>query len=187
MAAAEDELLLIGVIVAPFGLQGQVKMRAITDHPEYIEAHVRTLYMGPHYTPRRLHDSFVHKPGLMVLRLADVTTREAAEALRKTEVYIQAQDAAPLDEGEYYLHDLYGLRVETPEGETLGHVHEVLETGANEVLVVQRADQPQLLLPMTHEVVQELDLTGGRVVVRLLAGLDRASEQASAPTERRSQ
>lgn len=166
-----DELLLIGHVVATFGLRGQIKLRAITDQPEHLKRRVKTVYIGTERTPYQLVDVFQHKPGLLILTLKGITTRDAAETLRGAEVSILETDAAPLDTDEYYIHQLYGLRVETTEGVELGQVREVLETGANEVLVVARPDQPEVLIPMIHAVVQELDLPGKRVVIRVLEGL----------------
>jgi 16S rRNA processing protein RimM len=182
MSVAPDELLLIGRITAAFGLRGHVKMRSLTDRPDYIEQHVKQVYLGtvsalaasrkvPHYTPYALHNISEHKPGILLLALEGVHTREQADTLRGAEVFIHQQDAAPLDEGEYYLHQLPGLRVETEAGEEIGYVREVLETGANEVLVVARPGEKEMLLPVIRDVVQELDIERGRVVVRLLEGL----------------
>jgi 16S rRNA processing protein RimM len=171
MADLTDEFLLIGQVVAPFGLRGQLKLRATTDRPDYIERHVRTLYLGRAHTPYKLRSMFEHKPGILVVTLAGVTTREQAEDLRRSEVFIQQRDAAPLAEGEYFLHQLYDLRVETEAGEEIGHVTEVLETGASEVLVVARPDQSDALIPMIRDIICELDFAGGRVVVRPLEGL----------------
>lgn len=171
MTVTPEELYLIGQIGAPFGLQGQVKLRAVTDHADYIEQHVRQLYIGAQYTPYALVDLFEHKPGLLVLTLEGITSREQAERMRHMEVFIHQRDVAPLSPGEYFLHQLYHLRVETTEGKELGQVREVLETGANDVLVVASADQREILIPMIRDVVQELDIAGGRVVVRLLDGL----------------
>ncbi len=166
-----DELLLVGYISDAFGLRGQMRLRAVTDRPDHIAQHVRTLYVGAGYIAYGLRDIFEHKPGVLVIQLEGITTREQAEDLRTCEVYIHEHDAAPLEEDEYYLHELYGLQVETEAGAVLGQVREVLETGSNEVLIVARTDQPDLLLPMTREVIQHLDLAGRRVVVRLLEGL----------------
>jgi 16S rRNA processing protein RimM len=171
MVDSPDELYLIGRIASAFGMRGQVKMRAITDRPDHIESHVRQVYLGAHLMPYLLLDLFEHKPGLLVLTFQGISTREQAEELRNTEVFIRASDAAPLDEGEYYLHHLYSLRVETVEGDEIGQVREVLETGSNEVLVVARPGQSDALIPMIRDVVQELDIAGGRVVIRLLEGL----------------
>jgi 16S rRNA processing protein RimM len=171
MADSTEEFLLIGQVVAPFGLRGQLKLRATTDRPDHIERHVRSLYVGRAYTPYTLRGLFEHKPGVLVVTLEGVTTRDQAEDLRRSEVFIHQRDAAPLAEGEYCLYQLYDLRVETESGDVIGRVKDVLETGASEVLIVERPDQNDALIPMIRDVVRELDFAGGRVVVRLIEGL----------------
>jgi 16S rRNA processing protein RimM len=169
--SSPDDTLMIGQIVAPFGVRGQVKMRAYTAHVEHLRRHIRAVYVGAERREYPLTGVIEHKPGLLVLSLGGVASREAAEELRGTEVAIREGDAAPLEDGEYFIHQLYGLAVVDEQGMELGRVREVIETGANEVLVVTRPDQPEALIPMIHDVVQELDITGGRVVVRLPEGL----------------
>jgi 16S rRNA processing protein RimM len=166
-----DDTLLIGQIVAPFGVRGQVKMRAYTAHVEHLRRGIRVVYIGDERREYPLTGVIEHKPGLLVLSLGGVASRDAAESLRGAEVAIREHDAAPLEDGEYFIHQLYGLAVVDEQGAEIGRVREVLETGANEVLVVTRPDQPEALIPMIHDVVQELDIAGGRVVVRLIAGL----------------
>lgn len=166
-----EELLLIGQIGAPFGVRGQVKVKSFTDRPDHIARHVRTLLIGAEraaYTLRRLS---VHKPGLLIAELQGVTTREAADELRGAEVYIRAAEAAPLAADEYFLHDLVGLEVQTAEGELIGKVREVLETGAGEVLVIARQGQSDALVPMVNDFIAELDIAGGKVVIRPIEGL----------------
>lgn len=168
---APDDTLLIGVIGAPFGLHGQVKMRSYTDHIEHLRRNIRSVFLGPDRKEYPLRGVLEHKPGLLVLSLGGVTTREQSEELRGLEVAIREQEAAPLETDEYFIHQLYNLAVVTEDGTPIGRVREVLETGANEVLVVARPDQADALIPMIRDVVQELDIAGGRVVVRLLEGL----------------
>lgn len=166
----EDELLLVGSISAPFGVRGQVKLNTLMTHPEHL-SRVRTVYLGEDFKPVRLQRAQMHKHNLVILTLDGIGNRNAAETLRNVEVFIREADAAPLEEGEYFLHDLPGLVVETTAGETLGSVKEVLETGANDVLVVERLEGGQVLVPMIHDVVKELDLPGKRIVVELIPGL----------------
>lgn len=169
--ATPDTTILIGQIVAAFGVRGQVKMKAITAQVDHLRRRIRTLYLGPKLQAYTLKSLIEHKPGLLILTLGGVTTREAAEGLRGQEVAILEREAAPLEEGEYFIHELYGLAVVSDAGETIGTVREVIETGANEVLVVKRDGKPDGLIPMIHDVVQALDFAGGRVVVHLMPGL----------------
>lgn len=168
-----DELLLIGQIAAPFGVKGELKLKAFTDRPDHIRRHVRTLYLQlgkaqTEHTLVRLHE---HKPGLLILTLKGVATRDAADELRGAEVYIKAADAAPLAEDEYFLHELVGLEALTVEGQPIGTVREVLETGAGEVLVIARPGQPDALVPMVRDFVARLDLPARQVVIAPIEGL----------------
>ncbi len=166
-----EELLLIGQIGAPFGVHGQVKVKSFTDRPDHIARHVRTLLIGKERTAYTLRRLSVHKPGLLIAELQGVTTREAADELRGAEVYIRAADAAPLAADEYFIHDLVGLEAHTSEGQSIGKVREVLETGAGEVLVIARQGQGDALVPMVHDFIAELDIAGGKVVIRPIEGL----------------
>lgn len=171
MIPATDEVLLIGTIVDAFGLRGQVKLRAITDRVDHLRRHVRTVYLGEERRPYELQRVHQPKAGVLILTLAGVADRDAAEALRGQEVSIRESEAAPLAQDEYYLHQLYGLLVVEAGGAELGRVREVLQTGANDVLVVARPGRSDALLPVIHDVIETLDVTGGRIVVRLLPGL----------------
>ena len=81
-----------------------------------------------------------------------------------------------LREDEYYFADLAGLRVETEEGQLLGKVTDILQTGANDVYVIGRERQKDLLIPAIKDCVKQIDLENGRMVIHLLPGLLEASE-----------
>ena len=166
-----DELLLVGTIVAAFGVNGIVKMKSYTDRPDHLARRVRTLYVGKNRTPMRLLKLHQHKPGLFLLTLEGVSDRDAADDLRSSEVYILEREAAPLAEGEYFLHQLVGLHVLTEAGESVGKVREILETGAGEILIVQREGQADALIPMVQQFIVNLDLAGGQIVIRPIEGL----------------
>jgi 16S rRNA processing protein RimM len=169
-APSPDDTLLVGVITAAHGLRGQVKMRAITNNPDGLRR-VRTIYLGPNRQPYRLRALQQQKPGMLILTLDGVSDRTGAEDLRAAEVFIHERDAAPLAEDEYFIHQLYGLLVVAEDGAEIGKVREVLETGANEVLVVTRPGQADALIPMIRDVVRALDIPGGRIVISPMEGL----------------
>ncbi len=165
-----DDFLLVGTIGLPFGIKGQVKLHTITSRPEHL-LRLKTVFLGDARAATALRRVAEHKHAVMILTLAGVEDRNAADELRGTEVYIRQQDAAPLDEDEYFLHDLPGLQVETTAGELIGTVKEVLETGANDVLVVARPEGGEVLLPMIRDVVKSMDLAAKRLVIEPLEGL----------------
>lgn len=171
MSTSPDDFLLVGRSTSAFGIHGKLRVRSYTDRPDHLAQHITTVYLGADYTPYRMIGLAEHKPGLLIMTLENVTTRDEAESLVRHDIFIRESEAAPLGEGEYFLHQLHGLRVETTDGTVLGQVHTVLETGANDVLVVQRPDQPDLLIPVIRSVVQQIDVPGGRLVIEVMEGL----------------
>jgi|HigsolmetaAR206D_1030411.scaffolds.fasta_scaffold09771_4 16S rRNA processing protein RimM len=166
-----EELLLIGQIVGVFGVQGQVKLKAVTDRPDHIRRHIRTVFLGPKFQPYQLGKVTLHKPGMLILSFKEVTTRDAAQDLINQEVYIREAEAAPLEPDEYYLHQLYGLTVVDDQGTVIGEVREVFETGSNEVLVVTRRGQNDALIPMIRDVISKIDIEGKQIIITPLEGL----------------
>jgi len=166
--------LAIGRIVGPFGVHGEVKVQVHTDYPERFQQMAR-VYVGEEDNVQRvaLLGARPHK-GHLLLRLEGCPDRTAAERLRGQWLYIPIEEAMPLDEDEYYEYEVLGLRVETVTEEFLGHVQEVLFTGANEVFVV-KGDGGELLIPVLQDVVLEIDRAGERVVVALPSGLRAGS------------
>jgi 16S rRNA processing protein RimM len=167
-AAQPPEYLVVGKIVAPFGIRGEVKVLLDTDFPElFLDA--ESVYLGEPPTRHQVEWTQLHR-GIGLLKVVGCNDRNTAETLREQWVQIPV-DAAPVpSEGEYYYHQLIDLQVWTDMGEHLGQIVEILATGGNEVLVVHGMGG-EILLPMIEDVVQEVDLPAGRISVHLLEGL----------------
>jgi len=101
-----------------------------------------------------------------VIRLAGLETREAAEALHGQPLQVAVQDAPPLEPGEWWAHELEGLRVTDGDRE-VGTVRRMLELPSVEVLEVERPNGSELLVPMVGDAIRELDMEGRRVDVDL--------------------
>lgn len=161
--------MVIGQVIKPHGVRGEVRVQIITDLPERF-TWLQTVYVGESQLESiavetvRFHKSFV------LVKLAGYDTREAAVSLRSQLLLVPESEAVPLEEGEYYLYQLVGLAVYTDEGEHLGELTEVLETKANNVFIV-KGDRGEVLLPDTEEVVLNIDFENGRMDVHLLPGL----------------
>jgi 16S rRNA processing protein RimM len=168
-----DDLLLIGLVTAPFGVRGLLKVKAFTDRPDHIARHARTVYLKveAQFAPYQLGQLYEHKPGILVMALRGVHDRDQADALRGAEIYVRSADAAPLEEGEYFLHQLVGLNVTTVDGEQVGTVREVLSSGAGETLLITRSGQPDAMVPMVRAFIAHLDLVAHQVVIRPIEGL----------------
>ncbi|MGQ9458989.1 MAG: ribosome maturation factor RimM, partial [Anaerolineae bacterium] len=109
--------------------------------------------------------------GQVLLKLAGYNTRTEAEELRQVLVQVPVGEAMSLPEGTHYVHEILGLEAWTESGEFLGEVVEVLETGANDVYVLQGSPLGEILIPALESAVLEVDLEEGRMLVRLPPGL----------------
>jgi 16S rRNA processing protein RimM len=165
---SEPQFLAVGRVLRPHGLRGELRVEIHTDYPERFALY-RQLYLGSAYVPYRLEGHRFHQ-GVVLLTLEGIDDRNKATALQGQWVWIAMDDAVPLEEGEYYLHQVLDLRVITVDGEELGWVAEIIETGANDVYVVHGA-RGEILLPAIPEVIVKVDVQAGKMTVRLLDGL----------------
>ncbi|MFN8663026.1 MAG: ribosome maturation factor RimM [Thermomicrobiales bacterium] len=159
--------LAVGSILAPHGLRGEFKLRLQTDDPEHLLT-LKRVYLGEETTPRTVLSARMHQ-GNALLRLQGISSPETVERLRGTTLSIRASDARPLAPNEYFLFQIIGLEVFSEAGERLGQVTDLMETGANDVLVVTPDEGPDILLPSHPDVVVSMDPAEGKVIVRPLS------------------
>ncbi|HID86899.1 MAG TPA: 16S rRNA processing protein RimM, partial [Anaerolineae bacterium] len=136
--------LVIGRVLAPWGVRGEVKIKILTDWPDRF-ALLERVYLGEDLRPYVL-ERFRLQKGNAIVKLGGCESREAVERLRGQFVQIPVEEAMPLGEDEYYEYQIIGLDVWTKEGEYLGRVREVIYTGANDVYVV-RDEGREVLIP----------------------------------------
>ncbi len=163
-AAATVPFLIIGRIVAPHGVRGELRVSIETDDPSRFLALDR-VYLGDKHVLHRVLGARLHK-GQALLRLDGVHDRDEAETLRGVLVHVSAEDALPLGQDEYYQHQILGLDVVTESGEHVGRVREILLTGANDVYVV-RGHRGEVLLPAIRETILRVDLENSQMIVRV--------------------
>lgn len=172
--APEPRFLAIGQVVGVHGVRGELKVQALTDDVHRF-GRLDQVFLGPDgqdpvawpVSGYRLHKDHV------LLKLEGCDDRTTADSLRGQLVQIPFEEAAPLDEDEYYEHQIVGLEVWTSAGEYLGKIKEILYTGANEVYVVSpaRLDRGEILIPAIADVVLQIDLEAGRMEIDLMEGL----------------
>jgi 16S rRNA processing protein RimM len=167
-ASEPPRYLAVARIRRPWGVRGFVKIDVWTDFPERFRRPGR-FFVGEDYRPIWLEHGRIFK-GQWLLKFAGYDTPESSGELRNQILYISVEDAVPLGEDEYYIHEIIGLEVWTDTGERLGRVTEVIETGANDVYVVDWQGKP-LLLPAISQVILSIDRQARRMVVHLMEGL----------------
>ena len=152
--------VVIGIVVAPFGVRGTMRVRA-TGSGRHLREGVEPVLAG-----RRRYISRVRETakGLLV-DLEGVEDRSGAAAFKGEELVLDRRELDAPEEGEFYVGDLVGLEAVDDADERVGEVAETFETPAHEVLVV-RTGAGDLLVPFTMEHVPEVDLLSGRVRVR---------------------
>jgi 16S rRNA processing protein RimM len=132
--------------------------------------------------PRPLHvESMRMHQGFALLRFREAPDRTQAERLRGLMLMVRLEDAVPLAEGEFYLYQVIGLSVHTVDGLELGTITEVLETGANDVYIVNGGPFGEVLIPVTPDTIVETDIPGGRLIVRLPDGLLPSPSEGDEP------
>ncbi len=172
--AEEHELFDIGRITRPHGLRGEMKAVLTTEFPERFRA-MDSVIVQPsgNVATRYKVISARSQKDFVILRLEGIDSVEAAERLRGSLLRVTREELIPLPPGHFYIFDLVGLQVFTDSGQLLGKVKEVLQPGANDVYVVERTDRGKedILLPAIKDVVKDIDVDSGRMVVHLLPGL----------------
>src|SRR5256885_14108883 len=153
---------IVGVVGAPHGVRGEVKVHPRTDVADRFRKGSRLLCDGL----GELVVSSVRGADVPIVRFEGLNTRNDAERLRGRNLRVSRAEARRAAKDAYLWADLLGLRAETPEGKPLGVVSEVLRAGETDVLVVRAEDsRAELLFPAIASVVREVDIAGGRIVV----------------------
>jgi 16S rRNA processing protein RimM len=187
--AAPDAFLIVARVLRAHGVAGELACEIVTEFPERFKR-TRRVFLSPpdlergepsasvaptpmavtraRIAPHRGHDE-------VIVQLDGVGDRDAAEKLQGWFVQVPQSEAWRLPRGRYYWHQIVGLRVVTTEGEEIGTVAEILETGANDVYVVKgngvTGDGRERLIPAVKQVVTKIDPDQGEMVVALLPGM----------------
>jgi 16S rRNA processing protein RimM len=166
----DDTFFEVGVITGAMGIGGEVKVYPTTDDPrrfdELTEVYIDTgNFMSP-YAIERVR----YQKNLVVLKLTGADDREAAEKLKGLTLRIPPDQALPLGHNQFYHRDLLNMRVIEENGEELGVLTHILETGANDVYVV-RSGRKDILIPAIKQCIIGVDTESRVMTVKLIPGL----------------
>lgn len=164
---APDSLVVVGIIMGSHGVHGELRVRVLSDVPHRFDPG-ETLYLASN--PLRILSSSRGRSDSIIIKLQGIDTAAAARGLVGQELSCQADSAPDLPENEYFHYQLMGLQVFTEEGECLGRITEIIVTGSNDVYVVS-GENAEVLLPALSQVVRQVNLEVGTMIVRLMDGL----------------
>lgn len=154
-------------------MRGDVRVSVYTDTPERF-GWLESVYLsrdedGDGAREVMVEHARLHSGGALI-KLDGIDSRDAAETVRDHWLLVTLENAVPLEAGEYYLFQLLGLTVETESGQTVGVVTDLIETGANRVLVVGSGKNEQLI-PNVPDIVSDIDFAAQRIRITPIPGL----------------
>lgn len=164
--------LRVGVITSPHGVRGEVKVYPTTDDVmRFKKLDKVILDLGRGETRELKIRQVKFFKNMVILKFDGVDTMNEVEGWRQKDLLITRDQAIPLEEDEFFITDLIGLNVVTDEGETLGTLTDVMETGANDVYCVKTPEGKELLLPAIRDCILDVDLDKEEMLVHVLPGL----------------
>ena len=166
-----EKYLEIGQIVNTFGIKGQVKVKPFTDDINRFDE-LKEVYVEKKHELKLFQIEKVnYSKNMVILKLKGIETPEQAETLRNSYLKINRKDAKKLPEGTYYIADLIGLDVYTDEDEFLGKVDYIYNAGSSDIYVVKDEQGKEVLLPAIKDVLKQVDLENGKIIVHIIEGL----------------
>jgi 16S rRNA processing protein RimM len=174
----EEDLVIIGEIIKPHGIRGEVKVYSYSEQPENFKHYKEVVLQEPGEKRREIYKIIKSRElgKLTILQLEGVTSREAAEALKGSTIIYKKSDFPKLDSDEYYWHQLIGLQVFTDTGRKLGEVASLFSTNAHDVLVIT-GEGREYLIPVNEEIVKDIDDKKGKLFITPPPGLLEANEE----------
>ncbi len=166
------DFLEVGKIINTHGLKGEVKIMPWTDTPDVFED-LEGVYLKKKGEKIYFTISSVrYQKNNLIVKFKELNDINEAEPLKNSILYAKREDLGELPEGVYYIADLIGFSVVKDTGEVLGKIKDVINTGANDIYVVERENNKDLLIPVIDGVVLSVDIEKGEAVVHLMEGLE---------------
>lgn len=166
-----EKYLEVGQIVNTFGIKGQVKVKPFTDDIRRFDE-LKEVYIEKKNELQLFKIEQVnYSKNMVILKLKGIENPDEAEKLRNCYLKIDRKNAKKLPEGTYFIVDLIGLDVYTDDNKLLGKVDDIYNSGSSDIYVVKDELGKQILLPAIDEVLKQVDLENGKIIVHLIKGL----------------
>lgn len=163
--------LEVGQIVNTFGIKGFVKVKPWVNDIERFDD-LKKVYVKIKKEEKELEiEEVKYHKDMVLIKFKGIETVEQAETLRNSYLEINREDAIPLEEGTYFIADLLESDVYTDEGELLGKLEDIYNSGSKDIYVVKNELGKTILLPGISEVIKEVNIEESKIIVHLLKGL----------------
>ena len=165
------DYLELGQVVNTKGLKGEIKLNSFAEDNSVFQK-LSTVFLKQKDSIKeyKIQNAYCHK-NQMIIKFKECNSIDEAENLRNSYLLVKKEDLGELPEGVYYIADLIGLDVYTDENVLLGKVDDIYSTGANNIYVVKDELGKQRLLPEIEEVIKNINIDEGKIIVHLIEGL----------------
>ena len=166
-----EDLLKVGVITTTHGVRGEVKVYPTTDDAgRFLELDYVLLETGRELRKLDIQNVKFFK-NLVILKFKDIDNINDIEKYKGHDLWIPREEGQALEENEYYIADLLGMKVLLEDGSEFGTLKDVMETGANDVYIIDSREHGEVLLPAIKECILDVDLENETMTVHLMKGL----------------
>ena len=166
-----DDLLQVGIISSMHGLRGEVKVFPTTDDPNRFKKLKSVILDAGRETLELQTEQVKFFKQFVILKFKEFNNINEVEKYKGKGLFVTRENAVKLNPNEYFIADMIGMDVFTDDGNKLGILTDVLETGANDVYVVETEEHKEVLLPAIKECILNVDITGRKMEIHLMEGL----------------
>ena len=166
-----EDRLQVGVISSTHGVRGEVKVFPTTDDATRFKK-LKQVYLDTGKEQMLLEIQGVNFfKQFVILKFKGIDNINDIEKYKGRSLFVERKDAVPLEEDEYYIADMLGMSVYTEDGARFGTLKDVMETGANDVYIIDSDDHGEILVPAIKQCILSVDVEADRMVIHLMDGL----------------
>lgn len=167
----KENMLQVGVITDTHGIRGEVKVFPTTDDIKRFEYLKKVFIDSKEGLIQVKVNGVRYFKNLVLLKFKGINDINEVEKYKKCPLLVTREDAIPLEEGEYYITDIIGINVVLEDGTVFGKIKDVLQTGANDVYIVETEDKKEVLIPAIKQCILGVNLEEKEMRIHLLGGL----------------
>ena len=166
-----EDMLQVGVITQTHGVRGEVKVFPTTDDVNRFKKLKQVILdTGQETMPLEIQSVKFFKQ-FVILKFKGIDNINDIEKYKRCSLYVTREHAVPLEEDEYFIADMIGMEVCTEDGNIFGTLKDVIETGANDVYVIENAEHGEVLVPAIKECIRSVDIEKEQMMIHLMDGL----------------
>ena len=166
-----EDMLQVGEITQTHGVRGEVKVFPTTDDVNRFKKLKQVILdTGKETMPLEIQSVKFFKQ-FVILKFKGIDNINDIEKYKRCSLYVTREHAVALEEDEYFIADMIGMEVCTEDGSIFGTLRDVIETGANDVYVIENAEHGEVLVPAIKECIRSVDIEKGQMMIHLMDGL----------------